>query len=681
MDLNRRQALGLGAAAITAGVVDAFVPDIEFFGNLERLENPEEKIAKFKALYDRDPSYKKKGGSVRELANREVNNSEGLNRREYATNFFESTETVMPQIIAKNENADGSMRALRRNWFENFETIPEGTRLSLAQLVTGQIAQESKFDNSAYNKSSKARTLWQIIPAVYRDEAREDSNTMAAMTVSTKVAFYNYERIYTVLHNGVEIRSAGIDVPGFGEDGFNDFKAHFGLNESQWENFLALVMLNAYNTGERRMLEIMHWFRKNYSLRELAETKDHTELGLFSLMTDLAFNNPKFNGYREDSSQYVFASLGAGESLKEREVLDFSEIDTPGTFIGDAVNKVGEQVTQIGIPIVAGVAAYGAVRSDKRRKKNLERVDKIDTENEKVEPQPKGVSRRKFLLSSAAAGGAAAAGIMTNRSEAPSSVWKWVSDVLNPPEKEARVEFPDGTFYAPETVSQLIEQNEGRFFANRDFNGVSRFRREADKALPRRNYTASGFLAWFVDQEEGEGLERYTKVSQIREAVSRGDLSKLEEVSDQWRAHNVKGGRGGVGRNNPDYLALRPEALVVLEEITEKFQQKIEEAGLESDTWHVRPKIESLIRDVRGGSDYSPHQFGLGIDFPFNRAFDLVHVPSKNFTVLAQGDNNGLYSAVQGLFMETLKQVHDENKNVIVTRESNPPHIHLAVKF
>lgn len=333
--------LGAGAALGAAATTDLALNSInwpETLPGLSDLQTPEDKIAESNTVFDSQSAW-------RERAALPVKGHEHLNRAEYAAEFFADTKTVLPQIRARHSNT-----ALIQKWFDTFVEIPDSIRENLSKIVAGQIAQESKFDNNAYNPSSHALSMWQVVPDVYRVEANVDASDMASMEVATQVAFYNYERIYTVLTKGVKLGK--IDVKGLD---FEAFKNHFGLSSGQWENFLTLVMVNAYNTGERRMLEILHWFKAEYDREDWAKLEDQTELGLFSLMADSArANRTRFKRYDKHSSEYVFKSLGAQESL-DGAGLDYSQ---SGSSIVDATQEwVGDRLYDTGIPVATGVAS------------------------------------------------------------------------------------------------------------------------------------------------------------------------------------------------------------------------------------------------------------------------------------------------------------------------------------
>ncbi len=435
-------AAGAGALAIGAGA-DHLVNETDLFGyehRLDSLEDPEEKIAHSKAEYDGNPRSRKGQPNFRELSERAVNGAEDQTRAEFISNFFSDTETVVPQI--RNRHSGKFML----EWLDNFQRIPEPVRQRLSKIVPGQVAQESKFDNGLVNPRSRARTVWQIIPDVYAKEAKETATTMASLKTSTKVAFYNYERIYTVFKNGVEIPDLNIDVEGLD---FEAFKRRFGLSEDQWNNFLALAMLNAYNTGERRMLEIMHWFKDNFSLSDVAQIENQTELGLFSMMADLARTSGKFSRYGEESNEYVFKSLGAAKSLSHTNRLAFAEIDAVDSPVNVASRWVKNRITDTGVPILVGAAGGLAVDNgfetakqnpSKLRKKasRSERyADKVwryvqtalqrswrggkAVINEKEEVKKQGkkpaheVTRREVLKGGGAALGVSAAGLTAHR--------------------------------------------------------------------------------------------------------------------------------------------------------------------------------------------------------------------------------------------------------------------------
>ncbi len=219
-------------------------------------------------------------------------------------------------------------------------------------------------------------------------------------------------------------------------------------------------------------------------------------------------------------------------------------------------------------------------------------------------------------------------------------------------------------------------------FPNENFGGdIDKTNEETKNKLPKRNYVSSGFKSWFKKNGDEGKITRYISEGQIVNAVEGGELTSIEEVNDLWRCFNVKGGHEYKGFNHPSYLALHPKAFAVLKDIALKFQQKIIDAGIDKSKWKIRPRIESLIRDKKmsNGSDYSAHEFGLAMDFPKKKAFDLIYIPDNTFMILDKKENKLLYKAVETLFMETLIDI-DKDEKVLTTSESHPPHFHIATK-
>jgi hypothetical protein len=253
-------------------------------------------------------------------------------------------------------------------------------------------------------------------------------------------------------------------------------------------------------------------------------------------------------------------------------------------------------------------------------------------------------------------------------------------------EKNEGVNFPDGSIYHPKHVKDELKKFQeipgNRVFPNENFGGnIEKTNEQTMDKMPVKNYVSSGFKKWFQENAENGKIKRYSSEKEIVNAVEDGHLVSIEEVNNMWRCFNVKGGHEYKEFNHPSYLALHPKAFGVLSDIAQIFQKKLLEAGIDSTKWKIRPKIESLIRDKRmaNGSDLSPHEFGLGIDFAKKKAFDLMHVPDNTFMTLDKDNDELLYKAVETLFMQTLIDVN-KNEGVIVTSESHPPHFHIATK-
>lgn len=360
MRIDRRYfikgSIALSGAALAGGLVSKTEEPVDIQElsvkalELSTLRDPKDKISEFKEVYDRDPKAMGAMRNFRELADLVVvGDEEEQIRHKYAYNYFMETKSVKPP---------------------KGEAIPSNISNKLAQLAPGIIAEESKYHNGAKSEDG-AETLWQIQPEFYESKrVSETSDRMGNIKVSTKVAFQKFEHIYYALLNGVEVwkdekriyHSPGVD--------FENFCTYFGMNEEQWENFLSLAMVNAYNTGEGRMLKVLHWFRDNYSQKDLVRITNHSELGLFSLMSDMAQEKSAIKGYGEDSNNYVFKVLGGGESLDGKYTLSFSpiegvdpEIEPLETMELLASSKTSNILGSIGVGVVGGAVIEHAVNT------------------------------------------------------------------------------------------------------------------------------------------------------------------------------------------------------------------------------------------------------------------------------------------------------------------------------
>lgn len=631
-----------------AGVVGAAVAGgLAFEASSSALSGPEknkeldlkikEEIEKFKQVF-----YENK--SMPMLAKQEVIGGNGLNRHTYLHEYFKDNKA---------------------------RYIPDSVRLHIANLVNGLAAEESKYHNGLKSPVGAAGIL-QIMPRTYFDtEGHNNKHTWESVKKSMKeqVEFsfkYLDETVYRHLN---ESENA---IP------LEKVCAQFKLDKTESDVFSALVILNSYNAGAGNMVNIINKFCAAFpSSEELPKSFNHTGLGLFYILINTALDptfsqkEPPSKSYGMHARNYVLKVLAATEVLNK-------ELGTSyGINLNPNENKERESKISVAKIIGAGIVGIGTGLLTGMA---IKQIPILETEERTAN---NNMSRKDFLVTTGILAGAGIIGgniVPTIKS---------FNDSVSSEKEYAKIqgaEFPDGTVYNPDLVKNKLEAfylEKRKILPNTNFNGsIADTYKKVDAEMPTTNYESSGFKTWFKDTEKKGHIKKYTSENQIVTAVEEGKLSQVVEVNDFWRCCNVKGGHVYDDLNHPSYLSLHPEGLQLLKKITQKFQDNLVAAGIDTLIWRIRPKIESLIRDakVNNGSDLSPHQFGLGIDFPKKNAFDLIHMPDKTFMVIKESENESLYKTIEIIFMKTLQEI-SEQKNILLTSEVRPPHFHIAVKI
>lgn len=566
-------------------------------------------------------------------------------------------------IFAQKEVIDGagfSRHTYVHEYFKSHkgEKMPDDIRTLIAKLIPGLAAEESKFDNSLVSPSG-AFGIFQIMPNTYLDSTgiKKVDEIKKSLTKQTAFCFEHLdEKVYKYLNESEQA------VP------LKKICEQFELDKKEGDIFSALVILNAYNAGQGNMMKIIKKFSEKYnSAKDLPENYNKTGLGLFYNLINTALKKKFTPSYGKDARNYVLKILAGNEILNEKLGTSY------GLEIGDEVHTLENEKSSSRKIVEAGAVGIGsgAIANIIINREN------INKENEKITREAflKKIVKKAAILAGVGILGAKIPGIISRFTKEEES------DVL-----EGAI-FPDGSVfhqkYVEEQLKRFHDSDNNSLFSKENFKGnIINKNENIMDGLPKKNYVSSGFKAWFQENVKRGKITRYSSERQIIEAKKNGKLSRVGEVNEFWRCQNVKGGHPYKGRNNPSYLALHPKALELLENLTETFQEKLSKAGLDKAIWKIRPKIESLVRDEKlsNGSDLSPHEFGLGIDFSKKRAFDLIYVPKNTFMVLDESKNSLLYKATEIIFMESLKEI-DKNSEVIITSESHPPHFHVATKI
>ena len=216
---------------------------------------------------------------------------------------------------------------LHINGMEDSASIPEQGREEIKFVLPGLAAQESKYVNDVTSVIG-AKGIMQFMPRSFRnvqerllDEGvtRVDNilEFMDQVEAAGKLLEMKYEYIRD--HAGKELEKI--------EEEF------FASNSIQFERyFLAPVVLNAYNSGEGRMVNCIKLFLETYPNREalkkaIGEYPDGFGLDAYLLMTKLSSavvgrtekgrRIHRIAGYGRDSSQYVVRAYTLAELLKE----------------------------------------------------------------------------------------------------------------------------------------------------------------------------------------------------------------------------------------------------------------------------------------------------------------------------------------------------------------------------
>lgn len=257
-------------------------------------------------------------------------------------------------------------------------------------------------------------------------------------------------------------------------------------------------------------------------------------------------------------------------------------------------------------------------------------------------------------------------------------------------EKTPEIKLKKYSAHSLETGNDLNAFIEGRdFFKKITFSAQYKGAVNEEKAQEDgfwRNFGKSGLLARYKKMRDSGEIEKVTP-GNIETIAPR----KVALQNDNWRLRGILGGKNGSG-NNEKYCRTSEKGYKALVDITNTFQEKLKTAGIDTDTWGVRPIVTSLTRVFRppNGSDVSPHDYATGMDFSRTN-FDLYNKKTGQYVMLSASSGSDIQDSIfnvsKTLFVQTLQEfdtvtlqnTRDKKGDSIMTIENNPPHYHVAL--
>jgi hypothetical protein len=197
----------------------------------------------------------------------------------------------------------------------NFTQLPPPVEDEFMPYLIGIAAEESRFDA---NKTSKAGAvgILQTMPATFEGYWGEEllANRDPRNLVDQLPASINHiETSYLELQKNLEIELAHIT------------QFYFDGNRASMEKyFLVPVMINSYNAGQQRMIEVVRWFFSTYpdpeSVAELlGQDEPPSGYDLFFVMTYQCAKEKAVARFGPEASVYVEKVMGWETAVKDYE--------------------------------------------------------------------------------------------------------------------------------------------------------------------------------------------------------------------------------------------------------------------------------------------------------------------------------------------------------------------------
>jgi hypothetical protein len=191
--------------------------------------------------------------------------------------------------------------------------LPETLRVELMLLLPGLAAQESHFNNGL-KSSTGAEGIFQFMPATWHELGRHPEQIRSLIEQVKAVSEY-LERSYHQMHLSKH-------------DFLTRIKAnYFNDNEEDYQKyFIAPMLINSYNSGVGRLLEVARWYENHLGTSKTKEIR-----GLYSNGYGYDFYHRMTNevrahaydegykhlaGYGRDSSEYFSRVYSLAQLLK-----------------------------------------------------------------------------------------------------------------------------------------------------------------------------------------------------------------------------------------------------------------------------------------------------------------------------------------------------------------------------
>ena len=205
---------------------------------------------------------------------------------------------------------------IRTHILDGIDTLPHPEMRDLWEefplLIPALAAQESQFNNDA-ESVVHARGIFQFIPSTWTGYGHSPHD-IASLPKQVAGVDRHMREAYATL-TGNEARTS-----------LQKIETYFGSPTEFRKNFLLPVLINSYNSGPTRMVQVIHWFVNVYMPGRISETATFAGKDLYHLMTHTAAladsattsGYELVSGYRKHSSEYVeriYALAGLVEEI------------------------------------------------------------------------------------------------------------------------------------------------------------------------------------------------------------------------------------------------------------------------------------------------------------------------------------------------------------------------------
>ncbi|MGB4076580.1 MAG: lytic transglycosylase domain-containing protein [Minisyncoccia bacterium] len=184
------------------------------------------------------------------------------------------------------------IRSQVASWGEEAENLESRDIFEeLAYFIPALGAQESQFNNKVRSRAG-AKGIMQFMPATWRTYGNKDED-YASLPTQIDTAHKYFTNAYKVLSS----EAAG---------SLREVRALFPDDASFKRFFLVPVLLNSYNVGENKMVEILEWFVETQVRTHTVTHALGSSYGVYSFMAHTAArsDDKRTDTYGRDSSEY-----------------------------------------------------------------------------------------------------------------------------------------------------------------------------------------------------------------------------------------------------------------------------------------------------------------------------------------------------------------------------------------
>lgn len=186
---------------------------------------------------------------------------------------------------------------VRAHILDNIDTLPSPEMRDLWEefpvLIPALGAQESQFNNDAVSPRN-ARGIFQFMPGTWQ-ELGHRAEDIASLPKQISSVDRHMRQIYRKITGSQTTAS------------LEKIKTYFSSEREFRKNFLLPVLLNSYNSGQGRMVDVINWFADHHISEHIPLGTRFEGKDLYHLMTHTAAlsDHSLTSGYQRDSSEYV----------------------------------------------------------------------------------------------------------------------------------------------------------------------------------------------------------------------------------------------------------------------------------------------------------------------------------------------------------------------------------------